>query len=117
MLIFNRREYKDRRRCLRANLSKAEIQLWCELSRLKTGFKFRRQHGIGHYIVDFYCPSKKLVIEVDGDSHFESGQQIYDQERTEYLNALDIKVIRFTNQMIFDDLETVLIEIQKELNV
>ncbi|HAL50330.1 MAG: hypothetical protein UU40_C0014G0004 [Candidatus Uhrbacteria bacterium GW2011_GWD2_41_121] len=116
MFIFNRKEYKDRRKYLRGNSSKAEIRLWGYLSKSKTECKFRRQHSIGNYIVDFYCPNKKLVIEVDGDSHFEESQQIYDQERTEYLNALELRVIRFTNDRIFDDIEAVIDQIQEELN-
>ncbi|MBU4314852.1 endonuclease domain-containing protein [Patescibacteria group bacterium] len=116
MFIYNRKEYKDRRKNLRINPTPAEIRLWGYISRSQIGYKFRRQHGIGDYIVDFYCSTKKLVVELDGDSHYEKEQQIYDKERTEYLNAFGLTVIRFTNQRIFDDMEGVLEEIQDKLN-
>jgi very-short-patch-repair endonuclease len=77
------------------------------------GFKFRRQHPIGSFIVDFYCPAKHLAIEIDGDSHEE--QVAYDQKRTAILNKYGINVIRFTNQQVYEDIETVLGEIQAVL--
>lgn len=75
----------------------AETTLWHVLRNRKTGFKFRRQHPIGRFIADFYCAEAKLLIEVDGESHLEPGQKEYDQVRTEYLEELGYKVIRFTN--------------------
>jgi very-short-patch-repair endonuclease len=61
------------------------------------GWKFRRQHSVGPYILDFYCPSVRLAIELDGDSHFTDEGLAYDRERTAYLNALRIRVLRFFN--------------------
>jgi very-short-patch-repair endonuclease len=78
-----------------------------------SGYKFRRQHPIGAFIVDFYCPAKHLVIEIDGDSHEE--RVAYDQKRTAILNKFRCKVIRFTNQQVHDDVEMVLSEIEKVL--
>jgi len=54
------------------------------------GYKFRRQHSVGSYILDFYCPSEKLAVELDGDSHFTDAAIEYDDVRTAYLNALNI---------------------------
>ena len=71
------------------------------------GFKFRRQHSIGGYIVDFYCPSKKLVIEIDGKEHSKKENKEYDKIRTDYFAGLDINVLRFTNAEINTNIENV----------
>jgi very-short-patch-repair endonuclease len=107
--LFNRREYLHLRKKLRNQFSLAEILLWVELKgkQLK-GYKFRRQHGIGPYIVDFYCPALRLVIEVDGDSHFESDQAISrDRVRQKYLESLGITVMRFQNYDVYTNLDGV----------
>jgi very-short-patch-repair endonuclease len=75
----------------------AEATLWRALRNRQTGFKFRRQHPIYRFIIDFYCAEAKLLIEIDGESHREPGQAEYDKARTEYLEALGYLVIRFTN--------------------
>lgn len=75
----------------------AEATLWHALRNRKTGFKFRRQHPIYRFIIDFYCAKAKLLIEIDGESHLEPSQEEYDKARTEYLEELGYKVIRFTN--------------------
>jgi len=69
----------------------------------------RRQHAVGTYIVDFFCAKSKLVIEVDGDTHFDPDQAKYDLERTEWLKEQkDYRVIRFTNDEVHHNLEAVL---------
>jgi very-short-patch-repair endonuclease len=68
--------------------------------------KFRRQHPLGWYIADFYCPSAMLVIEIDGDSH--ASQAEYDDERTAWLESQGIRVIRFSNQEITGNIDFVL---------
>jgi very-short-patch-repair endonuclease len=75
----------------------AETTLWNVLRNKSTGYKFRRQHPIDMFIIDFYCAEAKLLIEIDGDSHFTPKQEEYDKARTEYLEDLGYKVIRFTN--------------------
>ncbi|MFA5937045.1 MAG: endonuclease domain-containing protein [Candidatus Paceibacterota bacterium] len=95
--IHNIKKLFYRRKDLRNNSTPEEILLWLELKNYQLGFKFRRQHSIGGYIVDFYCPSKKLVIEVDGPKHFEKESLEYDKIRTDYFKGLDINVLRFTN--------------------
>ncbi|MBT3230423.1 endonuclease domain-containing protein [Candidatus Uhrbacteria bacterium] len=115
MKVFNRRDQKDLRKKLRQDSTIAERQLWNHLKSSKLGYRFRRQHGIGRYIVDFYCPAKKLIVEIDGDSHFEQSAQNLDDIRTQYFNKNSIKVIRFTNQDIYFDLENVLSEIRSYL--
>lgn len=78
--------------------------------------KFRRQHSIGNYIVDFYCPSEKLAIELDGAEHFTLEGSDYDFNRDKYLNSLGIKVLRFENKNIFNNLEAVLEQIKSSFN-
>ena len=84
-----------------------------EISSKKTtkGRKFRRQHSIENYIVDFYCASENLIVELDGAVHLDFAQQNYDEERAKKLEALGFKVIRFENKLIFERLDEVLNEI------
>lgn len=104
-MFHNRPELKSCRKELRNNATPAEIKLWGVLQRSNLGgYKFRRQHSIGAYILDFYCPSKRLAIELDGDSHFTDEAIAYDRQRTAYLNALRIKVLRFLNTDIYENL-------------
>lgn len=79
------------------------------------GYKFRRQHSVGAYILDFYCPSESLAVELDGDSHFTDEAIEYDRERTAYLNALNIKVLRFLNTDVYDNLNAVSERILEEI--
>ncbi|TLY25727.1 MAG: DUF559 domain-containing protein, partial [Nitrospirae bacterium] len=70
------------KRRLRSEMTHAEMRLWARIrAKQFQGLKFRRQHGIGPYIVDFYCPEKSLVIEVDGDTHAEPSQIFKDERR------------------------------------
>ncbi len=89
--------------------------LWVELKNSKLGFKFRRQHSVGQYILDFYCPLKKLAIEIDGSQHFETEAEKYDQERTKYLKSIGLTVVRFTNTEINTNMHGVLLKIQQTL--
>jgi very-short-patch-repair endonuclease len=89
----------------------AEAALWRVLRNRNLKYKFRRQHPIDRFIIDFYCAQAKLCIEVDGDSHFEPEQQEYDAARAAYLEQLGYKVIRFTNHDVRDNINAVLHEI------
>jgi very-short-patch-repair endonuclease len=95
----------------------AEATLWRALRNRKTGFKFRRQHPIYRFIIDFYCAKAKLLIEVDGESHLEPGQKEYDQARTEYLEELGYKVIRFTNDDVRYNINAVANKILQTIEV
>jgi very-short-patch-repair endonuclease len=96
---------------LRHNLTPAEAILWEALRGKKLkGLKFRCQHPVGFFILDFYCPSLKLVIEVDGSSH--NSKEEYDQERTKKLNQYGYTVLRFTNEEVMTDISRVLAEIE-----
>ena len=77
--------------------------------------KFRRQHSIGNYIVDFYCPAVKLVIEVDGAHHFLPENMFYDQERTNYLEGLGLRVVRFTNREVWSNIAGVIGQIMNRI--
>ena len=86
-----------RSRELRHLQTPAEATLWQNLRNRNLGYKFRRQHPIDRFIVDFYCAEAKLCIEIDGGSHFEKEQEEYDKARTEFLEALGYQVVRYTN--------------------
>ena len=72
------------------------------------GLKFRRQHPVGRYIVDFYCAARQLAVELDGGQHFTVEGLAYDRRRTEYLARRGIRVLRFTNSELFENTEGVL---------
>jgi very-short-patch-repair endonuclease len=101
---------------LRKTMTPAEVRLWkCLRDRKFKEHKFRRQHPVASYIVDFYSHRSSLVIEIDGGIHNSPESQIYDAERTKLLESLELKVIRFTNDEILHDLESVLNKIEKHL--
>ena len=105
----NRSEQKSERQALRGRMTSSEATLWKALSdKQLDGRKFRRQHGIGPFIADFYCPSERLVIEVDGASHENPTSSANDGLRDEYMNAKNIHVLRIENKSIVDDLPGVL---------
>jgi very-short-patch-repair endonuclease len=106
--INNRKELKEFRKQLRTNLTPAEAALWKCLKGNKLGRKFRRQHSVGNYILDFYCPDEKLAIELDGQYHFTSAGFDHDEQRTTYLSAQGIRVIRFENDEVFKATEAVI---------
>jgi leucyl-tRNA synthetase len=98
---------------MRNNPTDAEKILWTKLKGKKLGYKFRRQHIINKFIVDFYCLEKGLVIEVDGEIHNE--QKARDLEREDILQSLGCKVIRFTNHEVLQNIVLVINSIRKEL--
>ena len=101
---------------LRRSMTKAEAVLWKKLrDRNVFSIKFRRQHPVYNFIVDFYSHEYKLVIEVDGDIHNDEIASQYDLGRTEVLNNFGLKVIRFTNNQILYSLDSVIEKIQREI--
>jgi len=111
--IHNNPTLKSRRKNLRNEATPAEKKLWSVLQ--NNGYKFRRQHSVDYYILDFYCPAERLAIELDGDSHFTDEAIAYDHERTAYLNALNIRVLRFLNTDVYENLDAVCNSILAEL--
>ena len=114
--IRNKNPIKMRRRRLRNEATHQEIILWSRLRRSQLGYKFRRQHSFGRYIVDFFCSEKQLVIEIDGWQHGEPEGKHYDCERTRYLEEFGMKVVRFWNGDINGNLEGVILEIERHLH-
>ena len=98
MLPYNRK-MKPRAQGLRKNATPQENKLWYQFLR-KHACPFARQKTIDQYIVDFLCPSKKLVIEIDGSQHYTVDGLEYDQIRTDLLESLGLHVLRFTNAEI-----------------
>ena len=98
---------------LRKSETAAEKHLWEKLNKKQLGYKFRRQHPIWIFIADFYCHQLKLVIEVDGGIHLSSDQTEYDIAREEEIEQFDIRVIRFTNEQVLDNIDAVIEEIRK----
>lgn len=108
----NKKELLQRRIELRKNLTPAEAFLWKHLkAKQLEGRKFHKQHSIDHYIVDFYCPLEKLIVELDGQVHMNPVSEAYDQNRTKHLESLGFTLIRFENKMVFENLYSVLEEI------
>jgi len=115
--LFNRKDLKSFRSSLRNTSTSAEAELWEELKSKKLeGRKFRRQYSIGSYIVDFCCPSEKLIIELDGDPHRESQKIEKDEIRDNYLEGLGFIVLRFENRFVFQEPEYIKSKIRKVLN-
>jgi len=106
--IYNNPAKKEFRRRLRKNQTEPERKLWSRLRKkhLK-GSKFFRQYSVGPYILDFYCPAIRLAIEADGSEHAEELQIVHDEKRTLYLKERNIKVLRFWNNEILNNLDTV----------
>jgi very-short-patch-repair endonuclease len=106
----DRNQLIEQARKFRKKPTKSEAVLWKELRNRKLGgFKFKRQRVFGPFILDFYCPSCKLAIELDGEIH--QSQQEYDSERTKKLADYGLTVIRFKNQEVISETENVLKEI------
>ncbi|MCI0438756.1 MAG: endonuclease domain-containing protein [Chloroflexi bacterium] len=100
------REIIERAKELRKNATEAEQHLWQHLRRLQLGgYRFRRQCPVGAYIVDFFCFEKGLAVELDGSCH--SQQADYDAERTLWLESQGIRVLRFANSQVLDEVESV----------
>lgn len=104
--IHTIKEMKSHRTYLRKNMTEAERILWSCIKKKMLNYQFYRQHSFGAYIVDFYCPAKKLVIELDGNHHLEKKEE--DLERTRYLSSLGYQVLRFWNDEVKTNLVGVL---------
>lgn len=112
-ILKNKSQLLYRRRELRKKQTKHEEILWKHIRNRKLGVKFRRQYSVGGYVLDFYCPEIKLVIELDGVQHYKKENFLYDKDRTEYLRILGFNVLRFKNTEIEKNLEKVLSKIKR----
>ena len=114
-ILHNHPELKQFRRKLRNKATKAERYLWRMLRQSQLeGRKFRRQQSIGKYVVDFFCYSANLAIELDGEVHDNEVMIKHDNKKNAFLKMKGINVLRFKNHEVFDDTENVLKKIKKE---
>ncbi len=107
-IVYNQKKYKTIRRNLRKQEIGAEKVLWSNLRNKQQKFKFRRQHGIGKYIVDFYCPKLKLAIEIDGATHSTNKEIKKDLEREKFINKFGIIIKRYYNSDVYENLDAVM---------
>jgi very-short-patch-repair endonuclease len=107
--LLNVPPLKDRRKELRNKPTESEVLLWKHIrGRQILGKKFRRQYSIGRYIVDFFCVECDIAIELDGAAHFAELKEDYEAERTAFLEAQGIEIMRFENRVLYDNFEAVL---------
>lgn len=112
----NSERSKKRRQYLRNHATETEKILWTRIKQKQiNAVKFRRQHSIGPYIVDFYAPQIGMVIEIDGPSHFLPENQAHESRRNKYLNENVNTILRFQNSESYENLEGVLISIQEKI--
>lgn len=109
---YNKLSTRNKQKTLRNNPTPQEQSLWQFLKSKQLGVKFRRQHGIGEYIADFYSPEIKLVVEIDGNQHYSDDGIEYDKIRTKFFESLEIKVIRFTNYEVDNNIYNVIDKIK-----
>ena len=104
--LYNLTNLKDRRRQLRRQQIPSEVKLWMLLrNRQFRGLKFRRQHSIGGYILDFYCPALRLAIEIDGESHLKPGRDIYVERRQRWIERQGITIVRFLSSDVINNFD------------
>ncbi|MBI3044577.1 MAG: DUF559 domain-containing protein [Betaproteobacteria bacterium] len=105
----------EQRRALRSRLTPAEAALWRLLQRSQVdGRKFRRQYGVGPYIVDFYCPAERLVVELEGAAHDSAPAVARDEARERFLAAMGMRILRLENRHVFDNPDGVLEVIKQQ---
>jgi len=114
--LYNDPIKKPTRRRLRKDATDAERKLWAILrNRQIDGLKFFRQYSVGSYVLDFYCPEKRLALEIDGGQHGDVDSQQHDAQRDSYLKELGIRVVRFWNNDVLRNAEGVAQKIREEI--
>lgn len=116
-IVFNHPNLKLRRQKLRIDSTSSEQILWQKIRNNKLGCKFYRQYSTEGYVLDFYCPQKRLGIEIDGGHHQFTDVKVYDSYRTKYIEAYNIKILRFRNSDIQKNLPDILQDIKTQLNI
>ena len=107
--VNNLSDVKDLRQGLRIAATPAEIALWQYLKKSQVGgLKFRRQHSVGEFVLDFYCPEIKLGIEVDGEVHNAPMAYERDMIKTQFLNQNSISVLRYHNEVVFNNAQGII---------
>ena len=113
---YNDHTTKYHRRDLRKNQTEAERVVWNMVRKQQIdGLKFFRQYSVGTYVLDFYCPKRRIAIEIDGGQHNEQEHKAYDVQRTEYLAQRNIQVIRFWNNEVLKNKEGVWTRIKENI--
>ena len=107
-LLYNIQKLRNIRRILRKQEVSAERLLWSKIRNRQLGVKFKRQYSVGNYVIDFYCPEIRLGIEIDGSTHSTSIEIARDLKRENYLRKTGIKIKRFTNVDVFENLDGVI---------
>ena len=114
--VYNKKEMTKTRKALRNSMPKAEVILWSHLKGKQfRELKFRRQYSIGHYVVDFFCPKIRLAIELDGESHLSKTQRIRDKTRQKIIEKTGIKILRYYNTDIYENIEGVFTDLGKNV--
>lgn len=114
--VYHLTELKPRRRDLRRKSTNAEKLLWERLRNNKLGVKFRRQFSVMGYVVDFYCPQYRLIIELKGGVHKTTSSKKYDDYRRKYLESFWMTIVEFWNAEIEQDMEKVISSIKNHLS-
>ena len=115
-MIYYNHGLKNTARSLRKNMTEPERLLWSRIRRKQLrGFQFYRQKTVGNYIVDFYCPSARIIIEVDGGQHFEEQGRKKDKIRDAYLSKLGFEVLRFPNWEVMRNVDDIVEDIYRHL--
>ena len=117
-VLYYNKKLKNTARILRKNMTDTENLLWSRIRRKQLkGYQFYRQKTVGNYIVDFYCPSARLIIELDGSQHYEEEGTRKDKVRDQYLTGLGFQVMRFPSIEVFDYINGIVDEIYEQLPV
>lgn len=115
-MVFYNPKLKEYSRDLRNNMTDAERQLWSKLRRKQLkGLQFYRQRIIGNYIVDFYCPKAKMIIEVDGGQHYSEEGKEKDRRRDDSMGSKGLKVLRFSDREVLKNIDGVVERIENNL--
>jgi len=115
--LHNLPKLKTFRKTLRNHLTPAEATLWNLLKNKQLdGRKFRRQHSVGNYVIDFYCPAEKLAVELDGEGHNGVARSKKDQQKDLFLRQAGILVLRFENQVVCNHPEGLLAQIKQHFS-
>lgn len=115
MRLYNRHQDLEKRRTLRRQSTDAEARLWAALRRHALGVNFRRQYGVGAYVLDFYCPAARLAVEVDGRAHDGEIARGNDEVRQHEIESCGITFLRFSNAQVTENLENVVERIQERV--
>lgn len=114
--LYNDPAAKAKRRTLRKNTTDAERKVWSILRKGQMGVRFVRQYSVGPYVLDFFCPTQRLAVEIDGGQHSEEIHKQHDMKRTAYLAQHHIQVLRFWNNEVLQNIEGVWQKIREELD-